>query len=133
MNPFQQSKFYLVEHLHLARDALHIYVALIVLFGSCILFGWKVHQWKPWLLVLLAAVVGEVLDIREMPGPFESAIGRENVKDILNTMAVPTILLIAARYTKLFTRPQMTADAARDSSHEAQVPAAPLGGERDVL
>jgi hypothetical protein len=133
MNPFQQSKFYLVEHLHLAKDALHIYVALIVLFGSCILFGWKVHQWKPWLLVLLAAFVGEILDIRGMPGPFESAVGRENVKDILNTMAVPTMLLIAARYTSLFTRPRATAEATQDSSDEAQVPATPLGSERDVL
>ncbi len=133
MNPFQQSKIYLVEHLHLARDALHIYVALIVLFGSCVLFGWKVHQWKPWLLVLFAAFAGEILDIRGMPGPFESAIGRENVKDILNTMAVPTILLLAARYTNLFNRPQTAAETARDSGDEAQVPAAPLGSERDVL
>lgn len=133
MNPFQQSKFYLVEHLHLARDALHIYVALIVLFGSCALFRWKVHQWRPWLLVLLAAFVGEVLDIRGMPGPFESAIGRENVKDILNTMAVPTLLLIAARYTNVFARPRANAEAARGSGDEAQVPTAPLGSERDVL
>jgi len=133
MNPFQQSKFYLVEHLHLARDALHIYVALIVLFGSCALFGWKVHQWRPWLLVLLAAFVGEVLDIRGMAGPFESAIGRENVKDILNTMAVPTLLLIAARYTNVFARPRANVEAARGSGDEAQVPAAPLGSERDIL
>lgn len=133
MNPFQQSKFYLVEHLHLARDALHIYVALIVLFGSCALFGWKVHQWRPWLLVLLAAFVGEVLDIQGMPGPFESAIGRENVKDILNTMAVPTLLLIAARYTNVFARSRANVEAARGSGDEAQVPTAPLGSERDVL
>jgi hypothetical protein len=63
MTAFQDSKLWLVSHVHLAKDALHIYVALIVFFGSMLIWRWRPGQWKPWLLVLAAAFAGEAWDI----------------------------------------------------------------------
>lgn len=134
MSSFQQYKLYLVEHLHLAKDALHIYVGLAVFLGACVLFRWNARQWKPWLLVLLVALVGEALDIRDRIGAFQRVVTWENLKDIINTVAIPTVLLLTARYTDFFTRgPQASVAVPQDSGDEAQVPGTALGGERDVL
>lgn len=102
MSPLQQTKLFIVEHLSLTKDALHIYVALIVFFGSCLLFKWKAAQWKPWLLVLAAALLGEAWDLRDSlvyDTPIRLA---GNWKDIWNTMLVPTMLMLAARHTRVF-------------------------------
>ncbi len=104
MSPLQQTKLFLMEHVGLAKDALHIYVALIVFFGSCLLFGWKAGQWKPWIAVLAAALIGEAWDLRDSIVYGTRIYPAENWKDIWNTLAVPTILMLAARHTKVFAR-----------------------------
>jgi len=102
----QDVKMWLVETLHLAKDALHIYVALIVFFGACLLFRWKASQWKPWLCVLAAALVGEVWDLTDTYLTQELFDFEASVKDILNTMLVPTLLMVLARYTMVFGKPR---------------------------
>ena len=102
MSTFQQAKLALVDTAGLAKDALHIYVALIVFFLSCILFKWKARQWKPWLLVVLAALTGEALDIRDELAAAGPILWAESAKDIVNTLLVPTIILLAARYGRMF-------------------------------
>ena len=105
MSALQQAKLYLVENIHLAKDALHIYVALALVFGSCLLFGWKVRQWRPWLLVLAAALAGEAWDLRDTIAGGDPVHLAANVKDVLNTLAVSTLLLLlAARHTSWFDR-----------------------------
>lgn len=125
MSMFQQMKIFLVQSSDLAKDALHIYVALALFLGSCLLFGWKGRQWKPWLVVLLAALAGEAWDIRDTLANGSSLRIGANWKDIWNTMLAPTVLMLAARYTDVF-KPV-------ESGDEAQAPGAALHGERDVL
>lgn len=134
MSPLQHTKLFLIEYTHLAKDALHIYVALAILLGACLVFGWKVRQWRPWLLVLAAALAGEVWDWYENDALGRSADYDGHWKDLWNTMLVPTILLLAARYTPIFEKPRAP-DAERDapSGDEAQVPAPAAGGERDFV
>ena len=102
MNAFQQAKLFLVDTTALDKDALHIYVALIVFFGSCVIFRWKAWQWKPWLLVLLAATAGEALDLYGNAAYDGAADPAESVKDFLNTLLAPTVLMLAARYSRIF-------------------------------
>lgn len=104
MSPFQHAKLALVDMTGLAKDALHIYVSLAVFFGACLIFRWKAWQWKPWLLVLLAALAGEALDLRDQYAigcPFEWG---ESAKDFVNTAMVPTILMLSARLSGLFRK-----------------------------
>ncbi|RYG22378.1 MAG: hypothetical protein EON93_25230, partial [Burkholderiales bacterium] len=63
MSPLQASKLWLIEHVHLAKDALHIYVALLLLFGVALAFKWSLRNWKPWAVVLAAALIGEAWDL----------------------------------------------------------------------
>jgi hypothetical protein len=112
MGDFQRTKMFLIDHTGLATDALHIYVALILFIGSCLLFGWKAWQWKPWLLVLMAAIAGEVWDIRNIIPENDPVRPWSNWQDIWNTMLLPTALLLCSRFTKIFagTPPKPSGD-----------------------
>lgn len=102
MNPLQQTKFVLVEHLALASDALHIYLAVFVFLGSCLLFKWKARQWQPWLAALAVALIGELWELRNSLSYDAPARLAANWKDVWNAMLIPTVLMLAARYSKLF-------------------------------
>jgi hypothetical protein len=104
MSPLQQSKLFLVENLHLAKDALHIYVALILFLGSAALFGWSLKSWRPWLVVLAAALIGEAWDLRDSLIYRTPIVLSGNVKDVLNTLFWPTMLTLLARGTRVLRR-----------------------------
>jgi len=104
MSLLQQAKLVLVTHLGLAKDALHIYVALAIFLGACLLFKWKASEWKPWALVLAAALLGEAWDLRDRVIYDIPVRLAENWKDVWNTMLIPTVLLLATRYSKIFRR-----------------------------
>jgi hypothetical protein len=98
---FQTTKSWFVTHTGLAKDALHLYVALAVFFGTCALFGWRIGGWKPLALVLLVAIGGEVWDIydRVRIGAAQNLAG--NWHDIWNMMVWPVIITVLARTGRL--------------------------------
>ncbi len=102
---FTQLKLWLVENTSLAKDALHIYVAIGVYLGSCLLLRWRASSWKPWVLVLAITLLGELWDAQTTQRIGRQPIPEAHWKDIWNTMMVPTILLIMARFTSVFERP----------------------------
>ena len=102
MSTFQSLKLLLVGNLHLAKDALHIYVAVTAYLASCLLFGWRASHWKPLLVVLGLAITGELLDFRDQLKFGDPVAPAEHVKDILNTLAVPVLIWTAARYSEIF-------------------------------
>lgn len=104
MSHFEAMKFFLIGLTGLAKDALHIYVALALFLGSCLIFGWKTRQWRPWLLVLFAAIVGEVWDLQTALENSQKIRLWQNWQDIWNTMLVPTVLIIVSRYSTIFSQ-----------------------------
>lgn len=99
---FQETKSALVDLTMLAKDALHIYVALIVFFGCCLLFRWKAWQIKPLLAVFAAALAGEMWDLRDGLTSDTAIDLTSNAKDVVNTLIVPAIIMLTARYTRLY-------------------------------
>jgi hypothetical protein len=104
MSPLQQTKFFIVNHVHLAKDALHIYVALALFLGSAALFRWPLKSWRPWLLVLIAALIGEAWDLRDSLVYGTRIELGGNLKDIVNTIFWPTVLVLLARGTRVLKR-----------------------------
>ena len=104
MSGFEQAKLALVQFTGLERDALHIYVSLIVFFGSCLLLRWKAWQIRPVLMVVLAALTGEVLDLAYQHEQAMPLLWAESAKDMVNTCMVPTILMLATRLSGGFRR-----------------------------
>jgi hypothetical protein len=102
VSPLQSVKMWFVHHVDLAKDALHIYVALTLFFGCALLFRWPLRSWKPWLVVLAAAVIGEIWDLRDSLVYHTRILPWGNLKDILNTIFWPSVMLVLARRTALF-------------------------------
>jgi hypothetical protein len=99
MSALQTAKFWLI---HLAKDALHIYVGLGVFFLTLLLTRWRPGSWKPLLVVLAVAIAGEVWDLRDSIAFHTRIDVWGNWHDIWNTMFWPTAIMILARFTGLF-------------------------------
>ena len=102
LSAFQQGKLWLTSHSGLAKDALHVYIGLLILLGAARLFKGKVGDWRPLIVVVAFAVVGELWDIRDVyviPGPLDLPA---NWHDIWNTIFWPGVLTLLARYTRFF-------------------------------
>ncbi|HWU95012.1 MAG TPA: hypothetical protein VN029_05400 [Sphingomonas sp.] len=104
MSPLQSAKFWLIQHVGLAKDALHIYVGLTLFLGAALAFRWPLRSWKPWLVALAAALLGEAWDLRDNLVHHIPVRLWGNWHDIWNTMFWPSMLLILARTTKLLER-----------------------------
>lgn len=95
---------FVVEHLSLAKDALHVYVALIRFLGSAAVFRWCLRSWKPWLVVLAAALIGELWDLRDSVVYGTPIRLSGNWHDIWNTMLWPSVFIVIARHTRILSR-----------------------------
>lgn len=104
MSPLQSVKLWLVGHVGLAKDALHIYVALALFFGTALLFKWPVRSWKPLAVVIAAALIGEVWDLRDSAVYGTSVDLWGNWRDVWNTSFWPAAIVGLARCTALFDR-----------------------------
>ncbi|MXP46472.1 hypothetical protein GRI43_03565 [Altererythrobacter luteolus] len=105
MELINELKIWLVDWTGLAKDALHIYVAVGVFLAGCALFGWKAWQLRPLLLVLAVAIAGEFADIAYNLTYEGYAFLRSSVHDIWNTMLVPCIIFLFAKFSVVFARP----------------------------
>jgi hypothetical protein len=102
MSPLQSAKFWLVGHLGLAKDALHVHIGLLLFVASALIFRWGIRSWKPWLLVLAATLIGEAWDLRDSHVYHTRIDLWANFHDVWNTMLWPSLLLVLARTTSLF-------------------------------
>lgn len=102
----QEAKAWLLLHVGLEKDALHIYVALMLVFGSVLLFRWSLRSWKPPALVFAVMMIGEAWDFRDgslTSVPWQSSLAG-SWHDMWNTMFWPLAILALARFTDIFGR-----------------------------
>jgi hypothetical protein len=82
----------------LEKDALHIYAALLIQLGAARAFRRSLGHSVPWLCVLAIELINEAVDLGRggephlMPWQVVSG-----VHDIINTMILPTVLLMLSR------------------------------------
>lgn len=113
---FHNAKLELLDLTQLSKDALHVHISVLIVLLSCSLFKWRVASWRPWLLVLGLALLGEFWDVRYSIADHDPLHPLGNLKDILNTLAAPTLLMLAARYTGIFDRREKTPDISGDKT-----------------
>lgn len=100
----------------LERDALHIYAALLVQVGSAWLLRRRLAHALPWIWVLAFAVGNEWLDMYgdDLVEPWELDAG---LHDLWNTMLLPTLLLLLARFAPgLFVAAPTAAEPVREAA-----------------
>ena len=84
----------------LDMDALHVHAGILVQLLSALLLRRSLRSPWPWLVVLVATIANEIYDLRfeTWPEPDRPRQWAEGAKDVVNTMLVPTLLLLLARH-----------------------------------
>ena len=92
----------------LDMDALHVLIGTLALLLFAAVMRRSIADRWPWLTILAAELLNEWNDLRVERWPDLGSQLGEGAKDVLLTMALPTLLLFMARYQPnllLCTRP----------------------------
>jgi hypothetical protein len=99
-----------VEHTcGISMDALHVLVGFTVFLLSAGLLRRSIASPLPWLAVLIVEVINEAYDLRVEQWPSLGSQLGEGIKDVILTMALPTLIAAAARW-----RPALLVAASTD-------------------
>lgn len=84
----------------LDMDALHVHAGLLLQLLVAWTFRRSLRSPIPWLVVLGAETLNEIYDLSIDPWPEAVRLSQwgESLKDMINTMIIPTLLLLIARY-----------------------------------
>ena len=105
---WHQAKLF-VEHIsNIDHDAIHVMAGAVLQLLIALIARRSVATWLPWLAVLALALANEAVDQWIELWPDRGMQQGEAGKDIILTMAVPTLLLLAAR-----ARPQIFSRSGR--------------------
>ena len=105
---WHQLKEWLEQTSGLDMDALHVYAGVLLQLFAALLLRRSLRSPIPWLIVLAAVLANEVYDYNYdvWAGPERALQRAEGIKDVWNTMLLPTLLLLLARFRpQLLTRP----------------------------
>ena len=104
MSAFQTFKMSLVHAFGLPKDALHIYVGMILFLGTAALLRRPLRSSLPMLVVILAALAGELWDILDTRAAGREIFWGRSWHDIWNTCFWPLTLYLLARFTQVLRR-----------------------------
>jgi hypothetical protein len=95
------------------KDALHIYGAFLVQVLAALVTRRSIASVIPWFAALAAAGLNEGLDLLFEKEPYIQRWQIDGViHDLVNTMVLPTLLLLLARFAPgVFARPRQDAAA----------------------
>ena len=97
MGTWHQGKLFVEHSLTISHDALHLLVGVLLWIVLGLVLRRPLHTWRPWLWLLAAALWNEAVDlwVEQWPDPGQQY--GEGAKDLLLTMAVPTLIMLTAR------------------------------------
>lgn len=82
----------------LDMDALHVHIGILAQLATALILRRSVGSPWPWLIVLGAALANEWSDLTYEIWPDRDYQYSESVRDVWNTMLMPTLLLILSRW-----------------------------------
>jgi hypothetical protein len=92
----------------LDMDALHVHVGVLAQVAVAVLLRKRLSSPWPWLAVAAAALANEAYDFHYEIWPTRWQQFLESVKDVWNTMLLPTVILLIARFAPgLFAAPSI--------------------------
>lgn len=110
MSSWHNGKLFIEYSLRIEHGTLHVIVGVLLWLAFALLVRRPITAWLPWLLVFAVILWNEIVDLWLEVWPEPGRQYGEGVKDLLLTMFVPTILMLAARY-----RPDLFRASARRS------------------
>ena len=87
-----------IEHAGIVTsDALHVLVGVGLWVLAAVVLRRRLTDWLPWLIVFAAVLFNEAVDLWVEQWPDAAMQYGESVKDILLTLLLPSLLMVAAR------------------------------------
>ena len=94
---YQQLKQLVLEHLPLAKDAIHIYIGIVCLTLSVLLLRQPLGSFRALILGLLVSLGMEVMDLRDNRNYPQLMRWLGSLRDVANTNLAPLIVVLLAR------------------------------------
>jgi Na+-translocating ferredoxin:NAD+ oxidoreductase RnfA subunit len=94
---YQQLKQMVLEHLPLAKDAIHIYIGIACLALSVLLLRQPLASLRALALGLAVSVAMEVMDLRDNRNYPQLVRWLGSLRDVANTNLVPLIVVLLAK------------------------------------
>jgi hypothetical protein len=97
MSSWHQGKLFIEHSLSIGHESIHVIVGVLLWLAFGLLLRRPLISWWPWLCVFALILWNETVDlwVEQWPDPGQQY--GEGAKDILLTMGLPTVLVIAAR------------------------------------
>lgn len=102
MTSWHQGKLFVEHSVSISHDSLHVIVGVLLWLGIAALSRRPVSAWFPWLWLFAIILWNETVDLWMERWPDPGQQYGEGAKDLLLTMALPTVLLFVVRW-----RPQL--------------------------
>jgi hypothetical protein len=93
-----QVKLFIEHASGISMDALHILVGFAIFLIAALALRRSVASLLPWLATLILEIGNEAYDLHVELWPDPGSQLGEGAKDIILTMALPTLLLLVARW-----------------------------------
>jgi uncharacterized membrane protein YqgA involved in biofilm formation len=93
----QSLKLALVQAVGLSKDALHIYVGLIVFFVVAVALRRRRTSYLPLVAVVVAAILGELVDMHDDINSLGVWRWRASLHDLANTVFWPSVITLLVR------------------------------------
>lgn len=94
---FQTGKTWVVLHSGIERDAWHVFVGMAVYIGSAVVGRLSLGNWRPWVLAVLVAMLGEALDWRDDLHYLGYWRYADSLHDLLDTLLFPSLICLLAK------------------------------------
>ena len=103
---FTDYKMLLERSIGFHNDALHVFVGFVLHIAIALVLRKSLASWLPWAIVLMLELGNEGSDLLQEIWPRPAMQLGEALKDVLLTIAIPTMLMIVVRWLpRLFRRP----------------------------
>ena len=97
MTAWHQGKLFIEHALTISHDTLHIIAGVLLWIALGLGLRRPLPSWRPWLWLFALILCNEAVDLWVERWPDPGQQYGEGVKDLLLTMAVPTIVMLVAR------------------------------------
>jgi len=97
MMSWHQGKLFIEHIVTIGHDTLHIMVGAMLWLILAMLMRRPITNWQPWGWTLAVIAWNETVDLWNEQWPDAGQQFGEGAKDIMVTMFVPTLILLAAR------------------------------------
>jgi hypothetical protein len=98
MSSWHQGKVFIEYSLKIEHGTLHVLVGVLLWLVFALLLRRPITSWTPWLLIFGVILWNEIVDLWFEVWPTPGRQYGEGFKDLVLTMFVPTVLMLAARF-----------------------------------